>query len=64
MLQDKLAKWGPCVVLSAVTLGAGAPAMAQGKSGFPGEFSANVALASEYYFRGLSQTQGCSALLI
>lgn len=30
--------------------------------GFPGEFSANVALTSEYYFRGVSQTDDAPAI--
>jgi uncharacterized protein (TIGR02001 family) len=39
-----------------------APAMAEEKSGFPGSFSANISLTSEYYFRGLSQTDDAPAI--
>lgn len=46
----------------ACALFAGTAAIAAEKSGFPGEFSANVALTSEYYFRGLSQTDDAPAL--
>ncbi len=35
--------------------------LVDGKS-FPGEFSANVGLFSEYYFRGISQTDDAPAL--
>lgn len=44
------------------TVFATTPAMAQEKSGFPGTFSANVALTSEYYFRGISQTDDAPAI--
>ena len=51
MLKINTAIWLTCVVLSAVRLGAAAPAVAQGKSKFSGKFTANVALTSEYDFR-------------
>lgn len=38
------------------------PILAQEKSAFPGSFSANVSFTSEYYFRGLSQTDDAPAL--
>ena len=38
------------------------PSMAQDKPMIPGTFSANVALTSEYYFRGISQTDDAPAL--
>ena len=37
-------------------------AAAQDKSPIPGSFSANVALTSEYFFRGLSQTDDAPAI--
>lgn len=37
-------------------------ARAAENSSFPGAFSANVAITSEYYFRGLSQTDDAPAL--
>lgn len=40
----------------------GFSASAQEKSGIPGSFSANAALTSEYYFRGLSQTDDAPAI--
>ena len=45
-----------CAVIST------APALAQGSSSIPGSFSANVALTSEYLFRGLSQTDDAPAI--
>ncbi len=57
MLTFKLAKWVACGVLGALTLGAGTVATA-----FPGKFSANVALTSDYLFRGLSQTDDAPAI--
>ena len=62
MLQFQLAKWALCGVISALILGAGTTAAAQGKSRLPGKFSANVALTSEYLFRGLSQTDDAPAI--
>ncbi len=50
------------LVAAAVAIGAVGAARAQEKSAIPGTFSANVALASEYYFRGLSQTDDAPAL--
>ena len=41
---------------------AATPAVAQDKSPIPGSFSANVALTSEYYFRGISQTDDAPAI--
>jgi uncharacterized protein (TIGR02001 family) len=63
MLQFKLARW----VLSGaaagtILLSAGMITAAQARSGLPGKFSANVALTSEYLFRGLSQTDDAPAI--
>ena len=38
------------------------PILAEEKSAMPGSFSANVSLTSEYYFRGLSQTDDAPAI--
>lgn len=62
MLRKKLAKRVACGVLGALVLSAGTAATAQGKSGIPGTFSANVALTSEYLFRGLSRTDDAPAI--
>lgn len=62
MFRCKRVKWLACAALTALTLSVSVTATAQEKSGFPGKFSANVALASEYYFRGLSQTDDAPAL--
>ena len=62
-------KGAGCALLTAAMLGAvllsGTAAVAQEKekkSMIPGTFSANVALTSEYYFRGISQTDDKPAL--
>lgn len=49
-------------MLGAVSLSATAVQAQEKKSAIPGTFSANVALTSEYYFRGLSQTDDAPAL--
>jgi uncharacterized protein (TIGR02001 family) len=49
-------------LLGAVILGATIPAIASENSIIPGTFSANVALTSEYRFRGLSQTDDAPAI--
>ena len=49
-------------VLGAMSLSATTAAAQEMKSGFPGTFSANVALTSEYLFRGISQTDDAPAL--
>lgn len=60
-MKNKLATIG-------VTLGIGmfafaaAPSLAAEQSATPGSFSANVSLTSEYYFRGLSQTDDAPAI--
>lgn len=46
----------------ALALGFAAPAAAQEKAATFGTFSANVALTSEYFFRGLSQTDDAPAI--
>lgn len=50
-----------CAALAA-TLIVPAPALSAEESSFPGTFSGNVAITSEYYFRGLSQTDDAPAL--
>ena len=52
------------VTATALFIGTGATAFAADgdKDGIPGSFSANVALTSEYFFRGLSQTDDAPAL--
>ena len=54
------------LAVAAVATGAQAPARAADPlfdvKGIPGTFSANVGLVSEYYFRGLSQTDDAPAL--
>jgi uncharacterized protein (TIGR02001 family) len=62
MLQFKLAKLAMGGVFCALILGAGTTVPAQARSGLPGKFSANVALTSEYLFRGLSQTDDAPAI--
>jgi uncharacterized protein (TIGR02001 family) len=49
-------------VFGALTFGAGMAASAAEIPRFPGKFPANVALTSEYYFRGLSQTDDAPAI--
>ena len=54
---------GGALTAAAVCVVASAPSFAQEmKSPIPGTFSANVALVSEYLFRGLSQTDDAPAL--
>ena len=54
---------GAFVAASVVAGVSGASLAQDGKmGGIPGTFSANVGLASEYYFRGLSQTDDAPAL--
>ena len=62
MLQFKLAKLVLRGVCCALILGAGTTVPAHARSGLPGKFSANVALTSEYLFRGLSQTDDAPAI--
>lgn len=50
------------VVVGALAALASVSAIASDKSGIPGSFSANVSLTSEYYFRGLSQTDDAPAI--
>ena len=59
-MTNKLSSLGG--VAAICTLLAATPALAQEKSMIPGTFSANVALTSEYLFRGLSQTDDGPAL--
>jgi uncharacterized protein (TIGR02001 family) len=49
-------------VLAALMITVGSTSIAQKKSSIPGNFSANVALTSEYLFRGLSQTDDAPAI--
>lgn len=59
-IRNYLAATAAALTLSASALSA--PARAAENDGIPGAFSANVALTSEYYFRGLSQTDDSPAL--
>jgi uncharacterized protein (TIGR02001 family) len=59
-MSKKLATTSAILAISGVL--AASPAAAQDKSPIPGTFSANVALTSEYLFRGLSQTDDAPAL--
>lgn len=60
-MNNKLAMIGVTLVLGMFALAA-VPALAAKESGIPGSFSANVSLTSEYYFRGLSQTDDAPAI--
>lgn len=50
------------LVGASLAIGVAGAASAQDTSGIPGTFSANVGLVSEYYFRGLSQTDDAPAI--
>ena len=65
MVRYGFAKWLMCGVVGGLALACTTGllcAAAQSKLGLPGKLSANVALASEYIFRGLSQTDGKPAV--
>ena len=56
---------GAAAVFAAAFITLSAPQAAEpliDEKSFPGEFSANVGLYSEYYFRGVSQTDDAPAL--
>ena len=59
--KNKLAILGATLGIGLGALTA-APAAGEERSSFPGSFSANVSFTSEYYFRGLSQTDDAPAL--
>ena len=59
-MTNKLTPFGGLAAICAIFVGT--PAMAQDKSPIPGTFSANVALTSEYLFRGLSQNDDAPAI--
>lgn len=60
-MRSYLATIGTAVGIGALAL-ASASTLAQEKVGIPGSFSANISLTSEYYFRGLSQTDDAPAI--
>jgi uncharacterized protein (TIGR02001 family) len=62
MRHFKCLNWATCGVIASLYLLSGSAALAQQKSGIPGKFSWNLALASEYVFRGLTQTDEGPAL--
>jgi len=62
MCDGRLAKWVTRGAMAAVLSITATTASAQGRSPLPGNFSANVALTSEYYFRGLSQSDDAPAI--
>jgi len=53
--------WG-MIAVCGLALGSAAPAAAQDKPATLGTFSANVAFTTEYYFRGISQTDDAPAI--
>ena len=62
MPKFKCSNWTAYGLIAAVFLGCGATASAQQRSGIPGKFSWNLALASDYVFRGLTQTDSGPAI--
>ena len=61
LVKKNLAAIGVAVGIGISAL-ATAPTLAAEKSSLPGSFSANASFTSEYYFRGLSQTDDAPAL--
>jgi uncharacterized protein (TIGR02001 family) len=57
-----MSRLGGAFAIVAAGIVASVPALAQDTSPIPGTLSANVALTTEYYFRGISQTDDAPAL--
>ena len=62
MRRNKLMNWIAGGMFTAFIVGSATMFDASGKSAIPGNFSGNVAVTSEYLFRGLSQSDESPAL--